>query len=370
MLVVRVLAAVAGAVLVVVAVMSAVKTVVLPRSAGSMITRAVFFLLRRFVYFVIGKRSFAVRDRVLAYYGPVALMLLPVMWVTLSGAGFTAIYWGTGMRSLRQSFLVSGSSILTLGTAFDHALPHAALSFAEALLGLTLVALLISYLPTIYGAFSRREQLVALLEVRAGLPPSPSELLARYTRIGGIDLIASDLLPRWEEWFADIEETHTTLPALVFFRSPHVERSWITSAGCVLDTAALVASTVDTPRNPATDVTIRSGFMALRRIADTFGIEHPAAPSASDRISVTRDEFDDVCAELEAAGVPLKADRDVAWADFAGWRVNYDAVLVSLATLVDAPRAQWSSDRGPLHEPRPKVLRRLASHVKGRRAAS
>jgi hypothetical protein len=50
-------------------------------------------------------------------------------------------------------------------------------------------------------------------------------VIARYSRIGGIELIADDLLPRWEEWFADIEETHTTLPALVFFRSPHVERS-------------------------------------------------------------------------------------------------------------------------------------------------
>jgi hypothetical protein len=87
---------------------------------------------------------------------------------------------------------------------------------------------------------------------------------------------------------------------------------------------------------------------------------------------VTRHEFDLLCVELAAAGVPLKADRDGAWAAFADWRVNYDAVLVSLAALaalVDAPPAPWSSDRGPLHEPRPKVLRRLATHVKGRRSA-
>ena len=104
--------------------------------------------------------------------------------------------------------------------------------------------------------------------------------------------------------------------------------------------------------------------MALRRIADSFGIDYPAAPSASDPISVTRDEFDDVCGELDAAGVPLVADRDRAWADFAGWRVNYDAVLVSLAALVDAPPALWSSDRGPLRQPRPKVLHRLARRVR------
>ena len=33
--------------------------------------------------------------------------------------------------------------------------------------------------------------------------------------------------------------------------------------------------------------------------------------------------------ELQAAGLPLKADLDQAWRDFAGWRVNYDTVLIA-----------------------------------------
>ena len=45
------------------------------------------------------------------------------------------------------------------------------------------------------------------------------------------------------------------------------------------------------------------------------------------------------------AGLPLK-DRDQAWRDFAGWRVNYDEPLIRLATLTEAPLAPWSSDRG------------------------
>ena len=363
MFVVRVLVAVAGAALVVLTGLSAVKTVVLPRAAGSLITRVVFVGLRRAMYLVIGRRRFEVRDRVLAYYAPVALIMLAGAWIALTMAGFAAIYWSTGLHSWRQSFLVSGSSILTLGTAFRSDLPHASLSFVEATLGLGLVALLISYLPTIYGAFSRREQLVGMLEVRAGLPPSPSEMLMRFTRIGGIGELSTNFLPRWEEWFTDIEESHTTLPALVFFRSPQPERSWITAAGCVLDTSALISSTLEVPRNPAVDVTLRSGFLALRRIADYFGLEYPASPAATDPISIMRHEFDLVRVELEAAGVPLKADADRAWAEFSGWRVNYDAVLLGLAALVDAPTARWSSDRGPLRQPRPRILRRLKHKV-------
>lgn len=48
---------------------------------------------------------------------------------------------------------------------------------------------------------------------------------------------------------------------------------------------------------------------------------------------------------LEDAGVPLKADRDQAWRDFAGWRVNYDKVLLATCDLTTAPTAPWSADR-------------------------
>jgi hypothetical protein len=41
----------------------------------------------------------------------------------------------------------------------------------------------------------------------------------------------------------------------------------------------------------------------------------------------------------------MKADRDQAWRDFNGWRVNYDASLVGLARVTMAPPAIWSSDR-------------------------
>jgi len=72
---------------------------------------------------------------------------------------------------------------------------------------------------------------------------------------------------------------------------------------------------------------------------------------------VTRREFDLLCVELEAAGVPLKADRDRAWQDFAGWRVNYDVVLLALGAMVVAPAARWSTDREGVAPPRPRILR-------------
>src|SRR5207253_1677806 len=116
-------------------------------------------------------------------------------------------------------------------------------------------------------------------------------------------------------------------------------------AGAVLDAAALTSAMVDLPRDTQADLCIRAGYLALRRIADFFSIRHNPSPAPSDPIAVSREEFDTACEQLARAGVPLKLDRDRAWRDFVGWRVNYDTVLLALAALTMAPYAPWSSDR-------------------------
>lgn len=86
-------------------------------------------------------------------------------------------------------------------------------------------------------------------------------------------------------------------------------------------------------------------YLCLREIADFFAIPHNPHPRPDDPISISRAEFEAALDELAAEGVPLKPDRDQAWHDFAGWRVNYDTILRALAGLVMAPPAMWSSDR-------------------------
>src|SRR5262249_42960322 len=149
----------------------------------------------------------------------------------------------------------------------------------------------------------------------------------------------------WETWFADLEETHTSQPSLVFFRSISHDRSWITSAGVVLDAAALRTAALDVPPNPRAQLCIRAGYLALRRIASYFAIPFDDDPAPDDAISIDRSEFDAALDDLARADVPLRADRDAAWRDFKGWRVNYDAPLIGLAGLAQAPYAPWSSDR-------------------------
>jgi hypothetical protein len=343
-IVLRVLAFVAGGLLVAWALLSAVRAVVLPRADPVRLSRWVFVpiseLFRLRLRFA---DNWEERDHVMALYGPIGLLTLPFAWLVLVLMGYTAMYWSLGGRSLRGAFTLSGA-LFTFGFSQPKALPQTALVYSEAALGLGLVAVLISYLPSIYGAFSRREQLVALLEVRAGNPPAVFELLKRFYIIHGLDRL-SPMFARWEEWFADVEETHTSQPAVVFFRSPLPNRSWLTSAGAVLDSASFVASSLDRPRDAQAELCVRSGYLCLRRIARVFLIQYDADPSPDDPISIERREYDDVYDQLAAVGVPLKADREQAWRDFAGWRVNYDTVLLALAQVIMAPPAPWSSDR-------------------------
>jgi hypothetical protein len=184
-------------------------------------------------------------------------------------------------------------------------------------------------------------------------------MLLRFHRNQGLEKLA-DYWKVWEAWFADIEESHTTLPALVFFRSPRGENSWVTAAGAVLDAAAITLSAVEIPYEVSAALCIRAGFLSFRRIANYFDIPNPQDPHyPKDSICVNRAEFDSVLDQLDAAGLPLKPDREQAWRDFAGWRVNYDRSLILLCGLVMAPKAPWSGDRLPhFHLPPFFILKR------------
>ena len=352
----RILAVMGGVALVIATVGSAIKTVVLPRAVVSQVTRWVFLMLRRF-FAVIARPSlpFVKRDRRLAWYSPLALCATLATWLILVFVGFGLIFWAVEDLTLRQAFELSGSSLLTLGINRPATVAGSGLTFAEAALGLFLLALLITYLPSIYAAFGRRELGVTALEVRAGSPPSGREMIARFWALERMHAL-NDVWVEWERWFVDLEETHTSLPALIFFRSPQPDHHWVTAAGAVLDGAALALSTVDVERDVQADICLRAGYLCLRRIADRFGFPHDPDPAPTDPISITRGEWDEVAESLADAGVPLKADREQAWRDFAGWRVNYDAVLLALANITTAPYAPWSSDRSGDRPFRPRMF--------------
>jgi len=270
---------------------SAVRTVVLPRAVPAKLASAVFVTVRRFFALRLGRNSsYERRDRVMAPYGPTSLLILALVWLIVTLAGYTAMFWAVGHPSLRESFITSGSSLLTLGFVRPPDMPSVVLAITEAVLGLTLLALLITYLPSLYSTFSRREAAVARLEVRAGSPPFGAEMIERYARIdwlGGLGAIWDT----WEGWFVELEESHTSFPALVFFRSPQPDHSWITAAGAVLDAAALMSSTLE-ENDPDADLscgpaTWPCAASPTSSTSPTTATPHPTTPYRSPGRSTT-----------------------------------------------------------------------------------
>jgi hypothetical protein len=172
----------------------------------------------------------------------------------------------------------------------------------------------------------------------------PVALIRRAHEIGGLEQL-EEIWTEWEQWFVELSETHTSFPALVYFRSPSSSRSWVAASGMVLDTASIFLATVNVTRHPRAALMIHSGFLALRDVCDFFSIPYDPDPRPDDPISVTREEFIAAYESLAAAGVPVRSDREQAWRDYRGWRVNYDVPVTSLASLTMASYAPWVSDR-------------------------
>ena len=253
---------------------------------------------------------------------------LPAAWITVVLLALTPMFWALGAGFPRDSFTRSGSSLLTLGFAFANDLPATVLSFAAATIGLGLVALLISYLPSIYAQFSRREVLVGQMDTRAGTPPDPVVLLTRAHAIGLLPEL-DQLWRDWERWFVEVDESHTSNVALAFFRSQHPQRSWLTAAGCVLDAAALrfvVPRSSPLVRGPALPaVGVPHAAPSVGPVRDPLR-PRPLSPRSGSRSSARSSRAPSTGSSTP--GFRWSPTGTRPGADYSGWRVNYDEPLL------------------------------------------
>ena len=354
----RLVAAVAGGLLVLAAWASVTGTLIVSRSIGGWLTRWV----DRIVTGAFGLAAGAIgdyrrRDRLLATQSAAILLTQLAAWLGIAFVGFALLLWPFATRGVASAFTDAGSSLFTLGFAEPAGAAPAVIVFLASATGLVIVTLQIAYLPTLYSAFNRRETEVALLNARAGVPSWGPELLARthYALGSGMSTLDTmpDLYAQWERWSADIAESHTTYLPLVRFRSPLPLSSWVTALLAVLDSAALflALSPASAPVVPAR-LCLRAGFQCFGRIARAMGFAVPQEPDPGAGISLTYQEFLDAVARMREVGFPIERDPAEAWPDFVGWRVNYEQAAYAVAAAVDAVPALWS---GPRRRPTPAI---------------
>jgi hypothetical protein len=319
-------------------------TLVVPRATAPRLTVLITGMVRRAFLLVTDRvDGYLTRDRIEALNGPALLMGLLVAWVGLVFLSFALLFWPF-VASFGSALQVTGSSMFTLGFTTPRGAAPVALAFLCAMSGLVIVALQIAYLPTLYAAFNRRETLVTMLEFLGGVPAWGPEVLMRHELIDNKERLGW-LYERWTEWAADVSETHTTYPQLLYFRSPKPLRSWVIGLLAVMDAAALHLSLSPITAPASARPLLRMGYVALRELAGTLGIAVDPDPDPADPIQLTRAEFDDAVRRLASVGWKLERSQDEAWKHFHGWRVNYEAAAYGLALRLDAPPAIWSGER-------------------------
>jgi hypothetical protein len=331
----------AGVALVTGTLASVVHTLVLPRKPRGLAARAPAAVWASHLAASRRLGRYADKDRMLALAGPASLLALLLIWLITLLLGYALILWPLGRQTYGAAVVHAGSALFTLGLSSAGRPLATAVGFAAAATGLGIVALEIAYLPTLYSAYSRREALVTLLESRAGSPAWGVELLARHQLAGILDRLPS-LYDEWERWAADVAESHTTYPVLAYFRSPRPLDSWITGELAVLDSAALYLAVCPSQAPSESRLCLRMGFTCLRDIADALGIGYDPDPSPDGPIALSYGDFASAVGELIRAGFPVEQSAEAAWPQFRGWRVNYEAIITELATLLLAPPAPWT----------------------------
>ena len=324
---------------------SVIRTLMVPRPLLSRLSVVVGRTLRR-AFVAVANRfdEYEVKDRVLAYSAPVSLLVVLVTWLALFVLGYGLIMWPLVPEGLPTAIREAGSSTFTLGFHTTETTGGTAFDFAAAMTGLIVVALQIGYLPTIYSAFNRRETTVTMLQSRAGSPAWGPEILWRAQQVSLMQSLP-DLYLEWERWTADVMESHTTYPVLIWFRAPHPLRSWVIGLLAVMDSAALYNALAPSSAPIEARLVLRMGFTCLRNIADVVGIRYDPDPLPSDPIELTYEEFLGGVRHLEEIGFPMERTPEEAWPHFQGWRVNYESIAYALSDSVTAPPGPWSGPR-------------------------
>jgi hypothetical protein len=358
----RVIAAVVGGLLVIVAARSVIGTIIVPRPTGSWLIRLVDKAVDATYQMATKKikENYRTRDRILASEAAVILLVQLIAWLGLFFIGFALLMWPFVHGGITSAFTIVGPAVWFIGSSTTSGIGQRAIEDCAGLTGLVVVTLQIAYLPTLYSAFNRRETDIALLNARAGVPSWGPELLARthYALGSGSSTIDTlpDLFAQWERFAADVAESHTTYLPLVRFRSPRPLSSWLIALLAVLDAAALflALSPKIAPEVPAR-LCLRSGFICLTEIARAMGLKVPETPDPDEGISLPYEEFLDAVARMEKVDFPIERPPEQAWPEFVGWRVNYEQAAYAIAYAIGAVPALWSGPRKWPYKPIPPI---------------
>lgn len=344
------LAAILGFLVILIILWDAFETIVLPRRVTRRIRlTSLFYRSVSMPWLSLARRikNTKPRESFLGLFGPLSVLMLLAMWAAGLILGYAAILWAISARLNAPEAVVnfgtylylSGVTFFTVGYGDVAAMSPLGriTNVIEAANGFGLLAIVIGYLPVLYQSFSRREVNISLLDARAGSPSSATELLRRYGASGNIGEIAG-LLHEWENWSAELLESHVSYPVLCYFRSQHDNQSWLGALTTVLDACALVIAGVDDVPVWQAQLTFAIARHAVVDIAQIFSTKPSSANCCTTRLPP--EQLQRVREILAANGTPLRDGQD-AEKRLLELRLLYEPYVVALSEFLLMPLPPW-----------------------------
>ncbi len=355
-----------GVALLLIVLWDAFETVVLPRH----VTRS--FRLARFFYrfswrvwrvFARAIRSTKHRETYLSIFGPLSMLLLLAFWGAMLMLAFAMLLWAggavlsgsAGAASFSTDLYFSGTTFFTLG--LGDVLPLTTLArviaVGEAGTGFGFLAVMIAYLPTLYGGLSQREVNISLLDARAGSPPTAAELLRRHGRQRVQQDGLASYLREWEIGSAQLMETHLTYPFLCFFRSQHDNQSWLAAFTAILDVCALLIAYGDGETKWQAQLTFAISRHAVADLSEV--LRTGTQPPLRDRLPAV--DLPKVRSFLIECGLPTFTEAgDLKLREL---REMYEPHLEGLSRLLWMPLPSWGVER--IEHSKPTMWERITS---------
>lgn len=286
------------------------------------------------------------RDNFLSVFGPLSLLLLLTFWAAGLIFAFATLHWSLHSQISSPEKIphwstylyLSATTFITLG--YGDVAPRSGLARVmtdvEAGVGFGFLAIVIGYLPVLYGAFSKREVEIALLDARASSPPSAGALLSRIGSCPDLGDLA-EMLRDYERWAAELLESHLSYPVLMYYRSQHDRQSWLAALAAILDTCAFViASLPDSKVAWQARMTFAMSRHASVDLALVFDIE----PTPPDPDRLPSERLEELRALLEESGLSLKPAHE-ADERLTELRRLYEPYLHALSTQLQLALPSW-----------------------------
>jgi hypothetical protein len=277
----------------------------------------------------------AIRQHFLSWFGPFSLFCLFASWAAALIVAYGLLQWGIGSTfgaaneatTFGSCLYLSGETFFTLGygdLAPTNPLGRL-LSVLESGTGFGFMAVVIGYLPVLYQAFSRRERDIALLDARAGSPPTAGEMIRRFASTASVQQI-EPLLGEWERWAAELLESQLSFPVLAFYRSQHDNQNWLAGLAVILDTTSILLSNFPTVNRHQVQITFA---MARHAAVDLALIFHASEPKiVAERLST--EQYKKFLHELHDKGVRVDCS-DASFARLGELRMMYEPFITALS---------------------------------------